>query len=100
MTKGNTVAIFNRIYTGQEGKDDIFVIEFPDQLTFYKKDDKLYSNKYDIIVEANMRKEVFYKCIQMIINIKYANGELTDAIAYTKSQWEDFVSTWKLPEVK
>lgn len=95
------IAIFNRIYTGKEGKDDIYVIEFPNYLEFYrdKENHIVYSNKYNIVVEDGMQKDVFYKCIQMIINIKYANNELTDAIPYTKNQWEDFVSTWQLPEV-
>lgn len=102
IVENSKIAIFNRIYTGKEGKNDIFVIEFPEQLEFYKDrlNNILYSNKYDIVVEANMKKEDFYRCIQMIINIKYENNELTDAVAYTKSEWEDFVSTWKLPEVK
>lgn len=99
-TNDTNVAIFNRVYIGNE--KGIYLIEFPDQLEFYKdkRNNILYSNKYDIIVEAGMKKEDFYACIQMIVNIKYNNGELPGAIGYTKSEWEEFVSTWKLPEVK
>lgn len=85
MIQGNKIAIFNRIYTG---RNEPYVIEFNNQLEFFKKDNKIYSNRYDITLNTGLSKDVFYKCIQDILNIKYDNNELDDITTFTKEEWE------------
>lgn len=90
MNTGDLVAIFNRVYTGNE--KGTYVVEFNKQLEFYKKNDKLYSNMYDIILNANMNKSVFYKSVQDILNIKLENNELKDVVTYTKEEWDKLIN--------
>lgn len=90
MNTGDLVAIFNRVYTGNE--KGTYVVEFNKQLEFYKKNDKLYSNMYDIILNANMNKSVFYKSVQDILNIKLENNELKDVMTYTKEEWDKLIN--------